>query len=409
MMTYLNIFNYEPRRKKIGVDEKENNVTRSFLTTLQNCPPFARHIFSKLDITIQKDVNYIFQTNQKEVNTLKRRPNKYFLYISKETSVEFEGQKTTNNPLPDGLITDEKNIILIEAKVNAPIDNSQKRIYKERFFNNNCIEKEITWEEIHLISKSFLKKNQQNLKGVELFIIDEFRKYLEAINLNSFDGITFFNKEENYDNVLAKQTLKQLRLEYPKFKDIKIFIPKRPLEGNWDPIYILGNEKMRTHYTISLNESSFNIDIMTFGNIGKKVIKNCYDDFIIQIKELSQNDDYYLELIDYHKVRNKRLEKGKNHVQRGKDYCSLQFSIQLSKLVGQKNWEEKLKEIMLIHFESGIKNLQIKKQFLFFDEYYQKDLIMSDKKLSLDEINKTLIELKPLYLLFSQSEKYKSN
>lgn len=404
-MTYLNVFNYEPRRRKIGVDEKENNVTRAFLTTLQNCPSFSKYIFSKLNVPIQKDVKYVFQTNQKEVNTLKRRPNKYFLYISKQTSIEFEGDTQTSNPLPDGLITDNQNIILIEAKVNAPIDKSQKKLYKERFFKNNCIEKELTWEEIHLMTKNYLYNNKLKLTEIESFILLEFQKYMEAINLNSFDGITFFNREENYDSVLAKDMLKQLRLEYPKFKHISIYIPKRPLEGNWDPIYILTKEKNRTHYTISMNESSFNIDVMTFGNIGKKIIKNDYPKFTGEINKLANNSDYYLELIDYHKVKNKRLDEGKNHVQRGKDYCSLQFSIQLSKLVKQKDWEEKLKQVMEIHFESGIKNLQIKKQYLYFDDYYQKETNLSDKVISLKEIENTLIELRDLYLLFSNSEK----
>ena len=115
-MTYLNIFNYEPRRSKVGVDEKENNVTRAFLTTLQKSPHFSKHFFSKLDIDLQKKVSYTFQTNQKEVNTLKRRTRKhYFLYISKENPFELEGNNNTTNPLPDGLINDEKNIIINET------------------------------------------------------------------------------------------------------------------------------------------------------------------------------------------------------------------------------------------------------------------------------------------------------
>lgn len=403
-MTYLNVFNYEPRRRKIGIDEKENNVTRAFLTTLQNCPSFSKNIFSKLNIPIQKDIKYIFQTNEKEVNTLKGRPYRYFLYISKQNSIEVDGDTQTNNPLPDGLITDSKNIILIEAKVNAPIDKSQKKLYKEIFFKNNCIEKELTWEEIHLMVKNYVIHNKLKLSEIELFILSEFQKYLEVINLNSFDGITFFNKENNYDKILAKEMLKQLRIEYPKFKHISIYTSKRPLEGNWDPIHILTKEKNKTHYTISMNESSFNIDVMTFGKIGKKIIKDHYKRFTEQINKLANNSEYYLELIDYHKVKNKRLDEGKNHVQRGKDYCSLQFLIQLSKLVKQKDWEKKLKRVMEIHFEAGIKNLQIKKQYLYFDEYYQKEMNLSDKLISLKEIEDTFIELREIYLLFSNCE-----
>lgn len=405
-MTYLNIFNYEPRRSKVGVDEKENNVTRAFLTTLQKSPHFSKHFFSKLDIDLQKKVSYTFQTNQKEVNTLKRRTRKhYFLYISKENPFELEGNNNTTNPLPDGLINDEKNIILLEAKVNAPKDKSQKNNYKKKFFDNNCIEKEITWEDIHKIIKLFLLKNSSSINTIERFILEEFKRYMEAINLNSFDGISFYKNDENYDEIIAKQTLKLLRLEYPKFKDINLATPTRPLESNWDPIRLSTKKEKRTHYTISFNEYSFNIDIMTFGDIGKKVVKHNYKQFIEYVKELSNNVDYYLELVDYHKIKNKRLEKGQNHVQRGKDYNSLLFSIQLYKLVNQKNWEEKLKQIMETHLKSGIKNLQIQKRFLYIDDYYKEKIDMSNRETALNEIENTLKDLKSLYLLFSESEK----
>jgi len=407
MSTQLNIFDYEPRRNKITVDEKENNVTRAFLNTLKNSPKFNQIFFNRIKIPFSQNQEFVFQTSEAYFKPKAQGKEKYLMYISKRNYLENENQTQTMNPRPDGSIIDDKNAILIEAKVNAHIDQSQISLYKNTFFNNNCILKTIYWEEIYDQICGFIESNE-TLEPVELFVLTEFKRYMEAINLNTFKGIPFFSTKENeiYTVDSVKYMLKLLRNEYTSFKSIKLESSVRPMSTTWDAIFLKElNSDSNCHYSLSIHEKALNIEINLIGEsrIKKVLTANIYDLFVKEIAKLKDDKSYYLEILDYHKLKNKDLKEGQNHVQRGEDYETLVFSIQLKKLKKLDNWEEKLLVILQTYVKLEIKNLQLKKKLLYNEEQYRNKL--SDKEPCLNIIESTFLELEPLYRLLSQTKK----
>lgn len=412
MSRYLNIFDYEHSKTRIGVIEKENNVTRALLNTLKNSPEYTKYFFKHINIKEIKNPKFFFQTSENEFNAKKFGKQNYLLFICKKNFSEDDIQTQTILPRPDGLVIDENINVVIEAKVNASKNQSQLNLYKEKFFKNKCIEVELYWEDIYEQICYFIKTNK-NIGEIEKFILNELKNYLEAINLNTFTGIPFFNTIEanSYEPEQVKYLLKLLRNEYSSgvFKKIKLEPPvNRPMTTTWDKVFLEGKiHDKNCHYTIGISEESFNLELNLISSprINKVLKKEIYQSFVEEIKKLKDDKNYYLEVLDYRLLKNKNLAVGQNHVQKGKDYKTLIFSIQLQKLKKLPKWEESINSVLKIYVKSGIKNLQIRKQLLYDEEQNQNKFSKKDE--SLKVIEDTFTELKPLYELFYKKKEYK--
>ena len=421
-MSKLNVFNYEPSASKANVEEKENNVTRAFLNTLKNNPDFFKKFMIKqsIKVDLKGEIEFEFQTNPESKGITRNRENKFFLIITKDPykNDDLVELHSDGGLRADGLIFGETFAILIEAKVNAKYDQNQIDRYNKHYFNFNSIEKPVSWEEIHRFCVDYLTKISVEkriwMEQTKHFIVNEFRIYLEDNNMSGFDGVEYFvpkTERDTYDPQRANNILKSLRYEYPEINP-NIIPSDRRFAGQWDYFNMKG-QKSGSHpqFQVSLNERGFFLGVMTDGNNLRKILDN-YDEFAAIIEKLKDNPDYYLEIVDYHKLKNKRENK---KIRQGDGYETFNFNIQLLKIFSNKDWENWLKQILILMGKSKFKkkNIQIIKHYLFNDEIFQqhnsnipgnrKD--MTNRELFLKEITKSIKELIQIHDLFTSLEK----
>jgi|GEM_PF-3025619 len=440
-MRDLNIFTYEPSKENAldGYDEKENNVTRAFLNTLQfnhdYCQFLFKYIFGeKLKFN---NTRFKFQVNPEDKKYTIDSKIKYFLIISpdyninqaktKEKIKDNYGNKISNIDIkksksnrPDGLIFYKNNndeidyAILIEAKFGSKEKPEQIKNYINEYFNIPIKPFIYHWEDIYLKSVEYLKDSQKNLDEAKYFIVNQFIKYLEII-MPTFNGIPYFIKKEDrvadkeYDLIEAKKILNVLRKEYLKFENIKIENSNRNFTGSlaWDNIYLKGYEKIDLiHYSIYLDVDSFEISLTARKQMSKAISKNKEQLLILlerlyKYSHLDFKKDYYFSIIDYKQLN---WKQGAMNLPR---FSPFKIQISLEKIFDDKT-KAKFPFNELMDFVSlskmNQKQIEISKIFYFNDNMYQKAQNnindMTDSKVCLSKIKDTLVELKPIYEYF---------
>jgi hypothetical protein len=229
--------------------------------------------------------------------------------------------------------------------------------------------------------------------------------------LNAFDGIEYFKhyKERDvFDLLRAREILKSLRNEYPKLnRDIQP--SKKPLSGHaWDYFTLINQVQEFPQFQIGLNKDSFYINTMIKGDKLKLILNNM-DEFIIILRDLKDNPEYYLEMVDWGVINNMREFK---HTVKGDGYTTFNFTVQLKKMATNTNWEEWLKNILLLMGNSKFKkkNFQVYKKYYYSDSYYhekpknsnENSINMNSREICLNEIAKAINELLPLYKFFQK-------
>ena len=210
----LNVFYRQPKEKQFRDRELENNVTSAFLILLKSNNTFLNYFLDKLNVNSIKQncKEVIFQVTNKYTIQTKSKENKYLLFINSKYDLRIKDNKgsehTKSKDIPDGLIFDDKTAILIEAKVSAIKEESQLKRYNKAYFDGSAQTDLTTWQDIYGYilgySNKYKSLNQCNTCD---FLLNEFKGYLEVVNLSGFSGIPFFNKDERYDEKIAGEII----------------------------------------------------------------------------------------------------------------------------------------------------------------------------------------------------------
>jgi hypothetical protein len=190
-MKKINLFWRQTRNLELREKERENNVTHALLILLEKNHNLLNKLLSKVNINNinKKEKEILYQVTNKENNITRDSKNKFILFIySKYNEQESKGVEVKKIDIPDGLIRDNNTSIIIESKFSSSKDNSQIKRYNKTYFNNQAKIIEITWEEIYDI----ISEHKIKLNSIEGYLMQEFKEYLEVIQLSGFSGIPFF-------------------------------------------------------------------------------------------------------------------------------------------------------------------------------------------------------------------------
>lgn len=226
---YRNIFYFyrgQNHLEKKADKQIEDNTTKALINTLEYSDKSLLHLFlSKLNI-----------------------------YVDKDALPQFDMQVAEAFSRPDAQIKIGKSDIYIESKVHAVLDKSQiinhlNSIGKSFLIiitpreSDHDIIKEIsnpqlrfiTWENIYIQFSYYLMERK---KESNHFILEQFLKYIESINMAPFNGFqkedfdSFLNVEEDPKNEIRsiiknkfKKYLEEIQISIkpiPSYKGLKI-------------------------------------------------------------------------------------------------------------------------------------------------------------------------------------------
>ncbi|PWI47365.1 hypothetical protein CEE45_12280 [Candidatus Heimdallarchaeota archaeon B3_Heim] len=246
-------FSYQGSRRDQTI-QLENNITKALINTLEYSSPIVGRAFvQELGFVIDdQSLQYGLQRNPLSDRSLERNfqmkgligivPEEY-----KHESPELLKDSLPSQPIssvPDAWIwQDNKLILAFENKIKGKLDKNQLNAHKSLLSRSvTYILK--TWEElakffVKLIPKLDQGNHQEKVK--DLFLIDQFIKYLEMNNLTPFYG--FYQSDFDF---IVGEDLEQKRMVKKRFKkfinELYQQLPSR---------YI---RKLRYHYVGSLKE-----------------------------------------------------------------------------------------------------------------------------------------------------------
>lgn len=228
----------------------ENNTTKAFINVLNlSSPEICRDLLQNfLNIEFDKDsLTFALQKQTIGEQKIQKRSNR-ILWVISSKNIEIYGEhnnseanklniKEENNKksLPDAWIWDKNNVILMESKTNIKIDEDQLNRH-EKVLKEKVLRKYSLWEEIHTYFKD--KLNDLNYftsinKDKDIFLIEQFVKYLELINLSKFSGWQkedfefFFSFDENEKERLRNKLNKFINEIFEDTKIANIIEKKR--------------------------------------------------------------------------------------------------------------------------------------------------------------------------------------
>lgn len=398
----MNLFWKQAEKLELKEADKENNVTHALLVLLNENNHFLNLLLKKINpaLKINQPKTY-FQVSPKLRLKTAEVENKIILSITSNnnTSEKFEQENIKKKrDIPDGLILDKKTAVLIEAKVSATKDHEQLKRYNKTYYYGKGNIYFINWEEIYNLAKNYQSKGDKN---IENYLLNQFREYLEVINLSGFSGINFFNKEENYDEDSARDVLKRLVVEL-KQKDIlkqyNFKFAERPLTGNaWNYFYSEGikenNPRIFPHYSIYIFPEFFGLDCLFHKKEFKKILKE-KDYFFSVIENLAKKSpDYYLKFTHYRKLANKESNK---NVRVGPGYENFSFMVQIRQYIkdNKKDWKERLEQYFNLLTKEHLKQISILKKTDYKDKANQN---MNEPEKVIEFITSTVSETNNIY------------
>ena len=197
--------------------------------------------------------------------------------------------------------------------------------------------------------------------------------------MNGFDGIPFFNENENYDEDAAKGILKQLIIDLKEkqwFKDNNLKFQDRPKTSVWDAFYdgAISNTSLRhiPHYSIYIFPESFGVDLLFHKNEMKQILKNSElkERFLEYFKKLADSSpDYFFRIVAYRIIANKKKGIG---VRTGASYDSFIFEYQMSRFIKnhKKEWKKKLECYLNMLVSEDYKQISILHKSHYADKTY---------------------------------------
>jgi len=292
----------------------------------------------------QRDKQIEDNTTKALINTLEYSSDSLLGYLLAEIGIpcttkskpQFDLQTAEEFSRPDALINLGKTNIFIECKVAAPINKKQIKNHLRSIGKAHlvCITPReddrkildsirdsrirfITWQKIYETFCQYLLQYEYN----ENLIVQQFNKYLENINMTSFNGF----QKEDFDSFLyiEDDPKKELRLivknklmlflgELQKrtqnisaFKNLEIDIGNLKKDDKliWGSLSKppLNNKVQIPHYNFVLNRNRFSIGVIVEGKKpAKQLQKNIQSDVKSFYKILRQLDKYTFEV--HHKV-----------------------------------------------------------------------------------------------------------
>lgn len=189
---HQNIFYYyrgpHTSHKDIEI-QLENDTTKALINVLENCSlskeiidaitgrPITRKTQRRLHFTLQEST-----IGKERINGL---PNRLVLGLSPEGKVEKDKSTKTTRSLPDAWIWGDDFVILLENKTRGELSSSQLTQYCQLLGECDVVIR--SWiKDVYPIFKSLANKKGINQK--DRFLISEFRRYLEIIELSTFEG-----------------------------------------------------------------------------------------------------------------------------------------------------------------------------------------------------------------------------
>jgi hypothetical protein len=189
---HQNIFYYyrgaHATQKDIEI-QLENNTTKALINVLENCSlskeiinmiignPITSKTRKRLHLTLQEST-----IGKERISTLS---NRLVLGLSPEGKVKKDKPSNTIRSLPDAWIWGDNFAILIENKTRGELNSSQLTRYCRLFGKCDLVVR--SWiKDVYPIFKRLSSKKGINQK--DRFLISEFRRYLEIIQLSTFEG-----------------------------------------------------------------------------------------------------------------------------------------------------------------------------------------------------------------------------
>lgn len=318
----------------------ENDVTKALINVLFKSLPKLTNSFMKfLQIKSKADKYYYdIQIPKSRSSNYDEIPNKFHLRIvdawkeDKESIIDSDRKDS----IADGVIYDQKNLVIIESKVRARKDDRQVETQCKQFNIPEQNRKERTWQDItELFRKEALnyKKSKNNKDIITYFILNEFLEYMEVINMSKFRGITFVEYEDNkrevsYDLEKAKNILRNLMFELNEEFKKNYKWDKRIYDQHvWDLFTNKKANKDKIHFSVYIYQDFCGIDCLIKADIfkrlwraGKKNIVEILTNFCENIRKENE-DDWFLEFTSY------KLKNYKRGMQKGDRYTPFEIRI----------------------------------------------------------------------------------
>ena len=261
------------------------------------------------------------------------------------------------------------------------------------------------WGDIYRLFKT-LFMNTSNKNAKDSFLLKSILEYLEGrMDVLGFQGIPF-NKDNGYDNRIAKEILKNEMDELQPYVEgiYEELVKRRPAitllkkSGVWD---CFGNAKGFTndlHITLGISEESHNIAL---------VVPNSSKNAWKRLKEIFSTEAYQDELISilanlrktvpciYAEFVQRHFIARKHGVEDGKLFFNLDV---IGKSFSNKKSIAKISSIWFPAFQEAIINKKnLNGQVAFITKYFYKNTKGIDQTKFLETVKATLKNYKPLY------------
>lgn len=394
---YLNIFHSYAKGKKkskeIKLKEKdekyekqlENNVTRSFISTLAHLSPeicckfLNELICEKLGLAYINTMTmpeFVLQSPKGILGPrTKESKNQRLLIIQGYGNWKPEKRAETDESKPDAWILWENTAVCIESKLHSEPSESQIRNHCKKWFGDQVDKFYITWEEIQNKCES-IKTNGCDKK--DEFLLAQLGEFLELegfgkISRQHLERAQLLGKDDDEDYNFLKVLLKKLS---NNLKPEELFNNSEYIGKEWKTgtikdsreVYIMLNNMPKKGLSINVDFHEGNLKVILYAatvdgyNEIEKMLRE--KNLINKLKAFKK--DIYMEAYIEHK-RGKSLQgKGGNRWQEGK--VKLDSSSKLDEAI------EKLKEHYNSDHNKYHKNIgkRISIYIDYGDEFYNK-------------------------------------
>jgi hypothetical protein len=195
---HQNLFYYYTGSSRPGKDvdqQIENNTTKAFINMLENSSlETQRAVLRKIGINARKSekrFKYCLQTSDIGFNKYRKRIQRYLLAISRNGKEPIRrGGCGKKDSIPDAWIWSSSTVVLIENKTWTPLLSDQLSRHK-RLLGGKCKFLFRSWRDHVYPAIKEVRRRELNEK--DSFLLSEFLRYLEVINMSRFEG---FDKQD---------------------------------------------------------------------------------------------------------------------------------------------------------------------------------------------------------------------
>lgn len=187
----------------------ENNTTKALVNTLEYCSDLVAVSFLEwIGITPAGDqIKFKLQKKALGEQDILAKSQRLLLGIvptkaDKDPSALLEGKVADEDSCPDAWIYGGEFVVLIENKVNGPLNTDQMQRHAHKLqggMERRPEFKVLTWAQVHSFFKRLLNESLNKLSDKDKWILDQFTQYLEEIGMSEFIGL----ESEIFDYVVT--------------------------------------------------------------------------------------------------------------------------------------------------------------------------------------------------------------